>query len=150
VSKHPSALGSIERQLRVHDLRVTRLRAWLCAVEEALREREVKEDCGGKSVDGRPDPRTLVYERDTLDREIRAHETLIALGRDRHALELLDQVARDPSLAREAALDPKAFADARGVHLPRNLMVQVKVAAGRVSVQVDFVDRACAASLTFP
>jgi hypothetical protein len=150
VSKHQAALGSIERQLRVHDLRASRLRAWLTAVEEALCRRAADDEPRGKSMDGRPDIRTLEYERDTLDREIRAHDMLTALGRDRNALELLDQVASDPSLAREAAPDPRAFASARGVHLPRNMNVHVKVAGGRVSVQVDFVDRACAASLTFP
>jgi hypothetical protein len=149
VSQHPTGPGSIERQLRTHDLRVDKLRAWLSAVEAALVRREKEKDGRGKSMD-RPDIRTLEYERDTLDREIRAHDMLIALGRDRKALELLDKVASDPSLAREAAPDPRAFAEARGVRLPRNMRVQVKLAAGRVIVQVDFVDRACAASLTFP
>ena len=116
----------------------------------ALSKCEAEDGPRGKSMDTTPDPLTLVYERDTLDREIQAHETLIALGRDRQALELLDEVAGDASLAREAAADPRAFAEARGIRLPRNMVVQVKVAAGRVTVQVDYVDRACAASLTFP
>lgn len=148
MSKHPR-LDSIERQLRVHDLRLAKLRAWRSAVVAALSRCEAEGD-RRKSLDGTPDSRTLVYERDTLDREIRAHEILIALGRDRDVLDLLDKVAGDPSLAREIAPDPKAFAASRGVHLPRTMAVAVKVAAGRVTVQIDYVDRSCAASLTFP
>ncbi len=93
---------------------------------------------------------TLQYERDTLDREIRVHEILIALGRDRKALDLLETVAGDPSVAREAAADPRAFAEARGVQLPRNMAVRVNIVADRVSVELDYIDRAFAASLTFP
>jgi hypothetical protein len=103
-----------------------------------------------EAVEAKPDARTLIYERDALDREIRAHETLLALGRDRDALDLLDRVAGDPSLARAAASDPRAFAEARGVHLPRNMIVRVNVVVSRVIVQIDYVDRACTASLTFP
>ena len=100
-------------------------------------------------MDTTPSAETLEYERDTLDREIRAHEILIALGRDRQALELLDKVAGDASLAREAAADPRAFAEARGVLLPRNMAVRVNIVADRVSVELDYIDRSCAASLTF-
>jgi hypothetical protein len=150
MSKHPTGLESIERQLRVHDLRVVKLRAWRNAVVESLRRCEGDEGSRRKAMDTTPSAETLEYERDTLDREIRAHEILIALGRDRQALELLDQVAGDPALAREAAADPRAFAEARGVRLPRNLAVGVQVAGNRVSVQIDYVDKACTASLTFP
>lgn len=150
MSRQPTGLRAIERQLRIHDLRLAKLRAWLSAVLAALSRCKGEDGRREKSVDGTPDPRTLEYERDTLEREIEAHETLIALGSDRHALELLDEVAGDASLAREAAPNPRAFAEARGVRLPRNMIVRVTVAAGRVTVQVDYVDPACAASLTFP
>jgi hypothetical protein len=151
MSKHQSGLQSIERQLRVHDLRLARLRAWLEAVIAALRA--CGEHKGGrceKALDATPSSETLEYERDTLEREIRAHEVLTALGRDRPALALLEAVAGDPALAREAAGDPRAFAEARGVKLPRNMDVRVDVVAERVSVRLDYIDRACAASLTFP
>ena len=147
MSKYPGALASIERQLRIHDLRLNRLRAWRDAAGEALRKCEGSRD---KAMDTTPSAETLEYERDTLDREIRGHEILIALGRDRHALELLDSVAGDPALAREAAADPRAFAEAHGVQLPRNMAVRVNIVADRVSVELDYVDRSWAASLTFP
>jgi hypothetical protein len=150
MSKHPTALESIERQLRAHDLRVLKLRAWRDAVFASLRRCEKDEGSRRKAMDTTPSAETLEYERDTLDREIRAHEILIALGRDRQALELLEQVAGDPALAREAAADPRAFAEARGVQLPRNMAVRVNIVADRVSVELDYVDRSCAASLTFP
>ena len=115
MSKHQTGLESIERQLRGHDLRLIKLRAWRDAVVESLR------GCKGsreKALDTTPSAETLEYERDTLNREIQAHEILIALGRDRSALELLEKVAGDLSLAREAAPDPKAFAEARALFAP--------------------------------
>jgi hypothetical protein len=150
MSKHPTALESIERQLRAHDRRLIKLRAWRTGVVESLRRCEGEEGSREKAMDTTPSGETLEYERDTLDREIRAHEILIALGRDRSALDLLDTVAGDASLAREAAADPRAFAEARGVRLPRNMIVRVNIVADRVSVEIDYVDRSCAASLTFP
>lgn len=147
MSKHRTALESIERQLRGHDLRLIKLRAWRDAVVESLRNCEGSRE---KALDTTPSAETLEYERDTLDREIRAHEVLMALGRDRQALELLEKIAGDPSLAREAATDPRAFAEARGVTLPRNMAVRVNVVADRVSVELDYLDRSCPASLTFP
>lgn len=150
MSKHATALESIERQLRVHHLRLVKLRAWRDAVVESVRRCEGDEGSRRKAMDTTPSTETLEYERDTLNREIRAHEILIALGRDGQALELLDKVAGDPSLAREAAADPRAFAEARGVQLPRNMVVRVNIVADRVSVELDYIDRSCAASLTFP
>jgi hypothetical protein len=150
MSKHPTALASIERQLRVHDLRLKKLRAWRDADVKLLGRCEGDEGSRRKAMDTTPSAETLEYERDTLDREIRAHEILIGLGRDRQALALLEQVAGDPSLAREAAADPRAFAEARGVQLPRNMAVRVNIVADRVSVELDYIDRSCAASLTFP
>jgi len=148
--KHPTGLDSIERQLRVHDLRLKKLRAWRDAVVRSLRSCEGDKGSRPKALDTTPSDETLEYERDTLDREIRAHEILTALGRDRQALELLEKVAGDPSLAREAAADPRAFAEARGVQLPRNMAVRVNIVADRVSIELDYIDRSCAASLTFP
>jgi hypothetical protein len=150
MSKYPSALESIERQLRVHHLRLVRLREWRDAVVELLRRCERDEGSRRKAMDTTPSAETLEYERDTLEREMRAHEILIALGRDRQALELLETVVADLSLAREAAADPRAFAEARGVQLPRNMAVRVNIIADRVSVELDYIDRSCAASLTFP
>ena len=150
MSKHPTARQSIDRQLRVHHLRLVKLRAWRDAVVESLRRCEGDEGSRRKAMDTTPSAETLEYEREALDREIRAHEILIALGRDRKALELLDSIVGDPSLAREAAEDPRAFAEARGVQLPRNMAVRVNIVADRVSVELDYIDRSCAASLTFP
>jgi len=150
MSKHQTALESIERQLRVHHLRVTRLRAWRDAVVKSLRGCEGDEGSRRKAMDTTPSAETLEYERDTLDREIRAHEILIALGRDRDALQLLEKVAGDLAVAREAAPNPRAFAEAHGVQLPRNLAVRVNIVADRVSVELDYLDRSCPASLTFP
>lgn len=150
MSKYPTALESIERQLRAHDLRLIMLRKWRDAVVELLRRCDGGERSREKAMDTTPSAETLEYERDTLNREIRAHEILIALGRDRQALELLEKVAGDPSLAREAAADPRAFARARGVQLPPNMAVRVNIVADRVSVELDYIDRSCAASLTFP
>ena len=150
MSKHSTGLESIERQLRAHDLRLVKLRAWRDAVVESLRKCDGDEGSRQKRMDTTPSSASLEYERDTLAREIRAHEILTALGRDRQALALLDKVAGDPGLAREAAADPRAFAAARGVQLPRNMTVRVNIVADRVSVELDYIDRSCPASLTFP
>ena len=150
MSKSSAGFDAIERQLRGHDQRLAKLRAWRDAVVAALRACEGEGGRRPKALDTTPSTETLEYERDALDREIRAHEILITLGRDRQALELLDQMVNDPSLAREAAANPRAFAKARGVELPPNLAVRVDIAGEKVSVQLDYIDRACAASLTFP
>ena len=148
MSKSSTGFEAIERQLRGHDLRLTKLRAWRDAVVSALRLCE-----GGrrdKALDTAASSETLEYERDVLDREIRGHEILIALGRDRPALELLGEVVNDASLAREAAANPRTFAEKRGVELPRNMAVRVDIAGERVSVQLDYIDREYVGSLTFP
>ena len=150
MSKASSGFEAIERQLRGHDVRLAKLRAWRDAVVAALHTCDGEGGRRDKALDTTPGTETLEYERDALEREMRAHEILIALGRDRQALELLDQVVNDPSLASEAAANPRAFAQARGVELPRNLAVRVDVVGERVTVQLDYTDRACAASLTFP
>jgi hypothetical protein len=147
--KHPTGLRWIERQLRMHDLRLAKLNAWRNAVLTMLGR--CKEDGGPhKALDGTPDRVTLEYERDALAREIRGHEILVALGRDFHALKMLEKVAGDASLARTVARDPKAFAEASGVRLPKNLVVTVTVTGEQVYIRLDYFDRACAASLTFP
>jgi hypothetical protein len=150
MSKPSSRLEPIERQLRAHDLRLAKLRAWRDSVVAALSGCEGEGGRREKALDTTPSAETLEYERDALDREIRAHEVLTTIGRDRQALELLEAVVGDVALAREAAADPRAFAEARGVRLPRNMGVRVDVVADRVSVRLDYIDRACAASLTFP
>ena len=43
MSKHPTALESIERQLRAHDRRLIKLRAWRTGVVESLRRCEGEE-----------------------------------------------------------------------------------------------------------
>lgn len=149
MSKHPEGLRTIERQLRMHDLRVAKLRPWLDQVL-AMLHRCKEGSPSVKSLDGTPSQETLEYERDALEREICAHEVLITLGRDQHALEMLDEVAADASLARSVAADPRAFAESRGIRLPKDLVVTVTVHGERARIRLDYFDRACAASLTFP
>jgi len=149
MSKHPEGLRTIERQLRMHDLRVAKLRPWLDQIL-AMLHRCKESGPFVKSLDGTPAQATLEYERDALEQEIRAHEILITLGRDQHALEVLDEVAGDASLAHTVAANPRAFAEARGIHLPKNLDVTVTILGERARIRLDYFDRACSASLTFP
>jgi hypothetical protein len=152
MSKIPvaTATASLRRELLLHVLRLRRLKKWREAVGRALRERECDAALRAKAMDTTPSTETLDYERETLDREIRMHTVLVALGRDRRALRMLEDVVADPALARHAATDARAFSEARGVQLPRQLHVRVDVMANRVRVEIDYIERPFAASFAFP
>lgn len=150
MSTHAPPMLSLDRQLRLHHLRLGKLRTWRDAVVQTLCSRESDKVPRCKTMDTTPSTETLQYERDMLDREIRAHEFLIALGDDQQALDVLERIVGDPALAREAAVDPRAFAAARGVQLPRGMAVRVEVIADHVSVDLEYVDQFCAVSLRLP
>ena len=123
MSKHSTGLGLIERQLRSHDLRLTKLRAWLKRCPggaEQVRGR-------GRQVPGRhagtrgpsstnatrwnwdnPGPR---YSRSRSAATATLSNCSMRLRPTR------------PWLARRPRI-PRTFAEARGIHLPRNMDVQ--------------------------
>ena len=107
-----SHLASLENLLRNHDEKLVVLKASLQAATH---------EAGRQSL---------------IEKEIRIHEALLALGRTQKHLDILGELAADPALARDAARDPKAFAEERGVSIPPNLALELHVVQNRVSLRV--------------
>jgi hypothetical protein len=149
VPRHRLPLEPLDRRLEVHDRRLELLRSHRRAIGEKLRQCEGAQVPPAKGLDGSRDMTSLTYERDTIDREIRVHETLVALARDPKVLDALQEVSGSVPLAREAARDPKAFAHARGISFPRNLVVSVEIVGGRVRVTAAYYDEVYSATLVW-
>jgi hypothetical protein len=127
-----SHMESLERHLSVHEERLTQLREQL-RKSPAGRDPNPKGDPNPKP----PLPNTSGNYRDVLDREIRFHEKLIALARDARVSQALRDLIDDPEFAREAARDPRAAAQKRGIDLPPGLTLRLDHGADRVSLQVS-------------
>ena len=135
-------------QLKSHERRLEALRSFRRATDEQLCHCE-GEVAPAKRPGGSRDLASLLYERDAIDREIRGHEALIALGRDGRARGALHDVVRSLPLAREAARDPGSFAKSRGIDLPRNMVVRVEVVGRYVQVQAVYSDQTFSTVLTW-
>ncbi|QCX81446.1 hypothetical protein C9F11_39320 [Streptomyces sp. YIM 121038] len=75
-----------------------------------------------------------------VERAIAKHDRIVELARDERVGEVLQAVADDPDLAREAAADPSAFAARHGIDLPATLVVTVLVAGRDVSARFSNAD----------
>jgi hypothetical protein len=122
----------LERHLDVHEERLALLR-------EQLRKSPAGPDPNPK---GDPNPKPPLPNRiggyrDVLQREIRFHEQLIALARDPRVPQALRDLMDDPEYAREAARDPRAAAQRRGIDLPPALTLRLDHGADRVRLQVS-------------
>ena len=137
----------LERRLAVHEERLAALRAHLDEIERATREIDaVIPEVGRESAPrSKMDPSfrlpvpELERRRELIADEIAAHETLLALARDPTTIEALNDVLERPDVAAEAAEDPRGFARSRGVELPRNMGVQVRVVGGRTTVLIGYL-----------
>ena len=88
-----------------------------------------------------PVPRKVLQaEQQEIKRSIATHRKLIRFGRDKRVGKVLADVAADPQLAREAAVDPVAFAAARGIELPEQTRLSMTVDDQGVTLRVAHLD----------
>ena len=73
--------------------------------------------------------RTLQRHIAALQDEASAHETILALSRDQNLLAVLGELHDEPQLFEQAAAEPRAFFEERGVQLPDDATVAVTTAS---------------------
>lgn len=83
-----------------------------------------------------PSAKVLSARRKFLKRRLAAHAKLIELARQPEIPAVLAGLAADLELAREAAADPAAFAQRRGIRLPEGAQVDVEVGAASLHIRV--------------
>ncbi len=132
----------LERYLRIHDEQITALLASKEAITREIGRRQNKKQ-GEPSKPNAKIARTptLAARRDAIERRISIHKELVALGRDQRILDVLDEVASNQDLAREAASDPNAFAKSRGIKIPANMKLEADAEEDQISLRVTYYDR---------
>lgn len=141
-------LESLQRQLDVHEERLTLLRGELDRVSsDDARQSAVPAGARAHASDVAREklPRVrkrewIANRRGRLEREIRIHEQLIALGRDRKVLDALRELAGNREYAREVARDPAAAARERGIELPAGMVLRVDLEPERVRLEVNYYE----------
>lgn len=66
----------------------------------------------------------LKVEEKSLQREIRAHDAILSLGRNRKIVVALNELVDEPELIDELKRNPAAYARERGITLPRGTVVK--------------------------
>lgn len=90
----------------------------------------------------KPPPPRSALQRDLagVERSISKHEQVIRLASDERVGEILQAVADDPGLAREAAADPRAFGTRQGLELPDTMEITMFIAGSNVSARISNFD----------
>src|SRR5262249_32436513 len=138
-----SHLDSLERHMALHRQRIARLRQLLDMVNRAITHRQAGQgnDQAGHGDDPKPGGiRGLSAKAELLEREIRRHEELLALGQDERLLNALGEVLDDPQLARAASSDPRGYARERGLELPQNMDLTLSLHNGQIELLIAFYD----------
>jgi hypothetical protein len=123
-----SHLRPLERHLKGHEARLAILLAARDSVGREIERRNARDY--DQELDDFPkdDPiGRLNDELALIEREISAHEDILAVGRDTRLFVALAELADNPALAREAAEDPRAFAEERGIALPKDFSLTLSV-----------------------
>ncbi|MCE0764771.1 hypothetical protein LWC35_17920 [Pseudonocardia kujensis] len=128
-------LASLQPYLELHKADIADLREQADVLREMLR-RPPPADAPKSPLS----PSILESDLKSVERSISTHERLIRLGRDERVGEVLQAVADDPELAREAAVDPRAFAARRGLELPDTFVIKMVVAGRDVSARINNLD----------
>jgi hypothetical protein len=128
-------LATLQPYLELHEADLADLREQADILREMLR-RQPPDDAPKP-----PLPReALQSDLESTERSISKHEQVIDLARDERVGELLQAVADDPDLAREAAEDPHAFAVRHGLELPDTMVINVLMAGRDVSARFSSLD----------
>jgi len=146
-------LASLEPHLKQHERELDQLvqRADALAAELGAKGSAKREPGTGTAsaskrksvgvVEKDPLPRKVLQaEQQEVKRSIATHRKLIRFGRDKRVGKVLADVAADPQLAREAAVDPVAFAAARGIELPEQTRLSMTVDDQGVTLRVAHLD----------
>lgn len=134
----PSHLDTLEKHMRIHHQRIAELRQQLETLSRELTLREA-----GQGSDPNPKPEGipgLVAQLGLIEREIRRHEELLALGQDERLLNALGELLDNPELARAASRDPRGYARERGVELPPKMEVTLRFHDGRIEMLIAYYD----------
>jgi hypothetical protein len=136
MSLPPAHLDSLERHLRLHRHRIASLRHLLDMVNREITHRQA-----GQGYDPKPERiRGLAAKAELVERQIRRHEELLALGQDERLLNALGELLDDPKLARAASSDPRGYALERGLELPQNMGLTLSFHNGQIELLIAFYD----------
>jgi hypothetical protein len=145
---------SLERHLSIHDQQLEALHTSQQAFTREIERRETADP--GRAPDEGREPNAkaggipaLMSQRQVIERKIRIHEALAALGRDQRSNDSLGELIGNPDLAREAARDPKAFAKERGIEIPANMAVEIDVDEDQIRFRVAYYDELAPFLLTW-
>jgi hypothetical protein len=122
--------------MTLHRQRIARLRQLLDTVNRAISHRQAGQGSDPK-LEG---IRGLTAKAELVEREIRKHEELLALGQDERLLNALGEVLADPQLARAASSDPRGYARERGLELPLNMDLTLTLHNGQIELLIAVYD----------
>lgn len=144
-------LASLEPHLRPHETNLDALNQRLQALEDRLgqlrtgkprrRASEAKQtEMSEAPAKTEPTLAELEAQHALTKRAVAAHERLLAMARDERIVAVLAEVAADRQLAREAAVDPRAFAAARGIELPERMALEMQVSDSGATLRITHYD----------
>lgn len=126
---------TLQPYLELHQAEIADLRAQADTLREMLRGPKPK-----NSPKAPPSRSALQSDLERIERSISKHEEIVGLARQEGIVDLLQTVADDPELAREAAADPRAFVERHGFELPSTMVIIPLVAGRDVSARMKNVD----------
>ncbi|MFF1717412.1 hypothetical protein [Streptomyces sp. NPDC058268] len=128
---------TLQRLLILHQEDLADLRTQALRLREMLHRRPPRPDASPK-----PPPSRAALQRDLagIERAISKHEQIIGFGDDERVGEMLQAIANDLDLARQAADAPHAFAARWGLELPATLVIDPLIVGSEVSARVRNLD----------
>ena len=82
----------------------------------------------------------LRVQASAMEREIRAHEAILALAGQERILAFLGELADSARAVKAASPDPLSYARQRGVVLPDGIQLSIDIADEDVTVRVTYTD----------
>lgn len=127
-------LAWLRAQAKAHDTTIADLRELRTQLA-----REIKVRQAGKWRDPNPKPEGIpgmVAWLEYIDGQIASHEGQAQLVRDKRWPDALADLLEDPKRAQLAALDPRGYAEKLGLTLPPEVVLDLRVVAGRPELAV--------------
>ncbi len=135
----PSHLDTLEQHARVHRQQIAELHRLLETLKRQITLRQA-----GQGDDPNPKPEGipgLVAEAELVERQIRRHEELLALGQNERLLNALSELLDDPEFARAAARDPRGYARDHGIEMPPNMDLTLSFRDGKIEMLIAYYDK---------
>jgi hypothetical protein len=136
MSLPPAHLDSLERHMTLHRQRIARLRQLLELVNQTITRHQSRQGDDPKN-DRIPG---LTAKAELVEREMRRHEELLALGQDERLLNALGEVLDDHELARAASRNPRRYARERGLELPQNMNLTMTLHDDQIELLIAYHD----------